>query len=78
MLEGVWRKENTVDGNANYYGHYGEQYGDSLKPGNRTAISQFSLSVVSNYLRPHESQHARPTYPSPSPGVHSNSRPSSQ
>ena len=30
---------------------------------------QFSLSVVSNSLRPHESQHARPPCPSPSPGV---------
>ena len=39
---------------------------------------QFSCSVVSNSLRPHESQHARPPFPSPSPGVHSNSRPSSQ
>ena len=39
---------------------------------------QFSHSVVSDSLRPHESQHARPPYPSPSPGVHSNSCPSSQ
>ena len=38
---------------------------------------QFSRSVVSDSLRPHESQHARPPCPSPSPGVHSNSRPSS-
>ena len=38
---------------------------------------QFSLSVVSDSLRPHELQHARPPCPSPSPGVHSNSRPSS-
>ena len=29
-------------------------------------------------LRPHESQHARPPCPSPTPGVHSNSRPSSR
>ena len=29
-------------------------------------------------LRPHESQHARPPCPSPTPGVHSNLRPSSQ
>ena len=36
---------------------------------------QFSCSVVSNSLRPHESQHARPPCPSPSPGVHSNSHP---
>ena len=39
---------------------------------------QFSRSVVSNSLRPHESQHARPHCPSPTPGVHSNSHPSSQ
>ena len=38
---------------------------------------QFSCSVVSNSLQPHESQHARPPCPSPSPGVHSDSRPSS-
>ena len=38
---------------------------------------QFSHSVVSDSLRPHESQHARPPCPSPTPGVHSNSRPSS-
>ena len=36
---------------------------------------QFSPSVVSNSLWPHESQHARPPCPSPSPGLHSNSRP---
>ena len=38
----------------------------------------FSRSVVSNSSRPHESQHARPPCPSPTPGVHSNSRPSSK
>ena len=38
---------------------------------------QFSRSVMSESLRPHESQHARPPCPSPTPGVHSNSRPSS-
>ena len=41
-------------------------------------ITQFSRSVVSDSLRPHELQHARPPCPSPTPGVHSNSRPSSQ
>jgi len=39
---------------------------------------QFSRSVVSNSLRHHESQHARPPCPSPTPGVHSDSCPSSQ
>ena len=33
---------------------------------------------MSDSLRPHESQHARPPYPSPTPRVHSDSRPSSQ
>ena len=39
---------------------------------------QFSCSVVSDSLRPHESQHARPPCASPTPRVHSDSRPSSQ
>ena len=39
---------------------------------------QFSHSVVSDSLRPHELQHARPPCPSPTPGVHSNSHPLSQ
>ena len=39
---------------------------------------QFSRSVVSNSLRPHELQHARPPCPSPTPRVHPNSCPSSQ
>ena len=39
---------------------------------------QFSRSVVSDSLRPHESQHARPPCPSPTPGVHSDSGPSSR
>ena len=38
---------------------------------------QFSCSVVSDSLRPHESQHTRPPCPSPTPGVYSNSCPSS-
>ena len=38
---------------------------------------QFSRSVVSNSMRPHEFQHTRPPCPSPSPGVHSDSCPSS-
>ena len=34
---------------------------------------QFSRSVMSDSLQPHESQHARPPCPSSTPGVHSNS-----
>ena len=33
---------------------------------------QFSRSVVSNSLWPHEPQHTRPPCPSPTPGVHPN------
>ena len=43
-----------------------------------SSVSQFSCSVVSDSLRPHESQHARRPCPSPTPGVHSDSHPSSQ
>ena len=39
---------------------------------------QFSCSVVSDSLQPHELQHARPPCPSPNPRVHSDSCPSSQ
>ena len=39
---------------------------------------QFSRSVVSDSLQPHESQHTRPPCPSPTPGVHSDSCPLSR
>ena len=39
---------------------------------------QFSHSVVSDSLQPHELQHSRPPCPSPPPGDHPNSHPSSQ
>ena len=39
---------------------------------------QFSRSVVSNSLQPHESWYTRPPCPSPTPGVYTNSCPSSQ
>ena len=41
-------------------------------------VSQFSRSVMFNSLWPHEWQHARSPCPSPTPGVHSDSRPSSR
>ena len=43
----------------------------------KSSSVQFSHSVMSNSLRPHESQHAKPPCLSPSPGVHSDSHPSS-
>ena len=39
---------------------------------------QFNRSVMSDSLWPYEPQHARPPCPSPTPGVHSDSHPSSQ
>ena len=42
-----------------------------------TSSVQFSHSVVSDSLQPHELQHTRPPCPSPTPGVHPNPRPSS-
>ena len=44
----------------------------------KVCLVRFSRSVVSNSLQPHESQHTRPPCPSPAPGVHSNSCPSSR
>ena len=52
-----------------------------LPHGLAAAISvsfQFSCSVMSDSLRPHELQHARPPWSSPTPRVQSDSRPSSQ
>ena len=49
-----------------------------LKKNNECILSvQFSRSVMSDSLWPHKSQHARPPCPSPTPGVHPNSCPSS-
>ena len=39
---------------------------------------QFSHSVMSSSLQPHELQHSKPPCPSPTPGVYSNSCPLSQ
>ena len=44
--------------------------GQKEKDKYRISSVQFSHSVVSDSLRPHESQHARPPCPSPTPGVH--------
>ena len=49
-----------------------------ITPKPLTVSVQFSLSVVSDSLRPHELQHARPPCPSPTPRVHPDSRASSQ
>ena len=52
--------------------------GKSVKMGAGFSSVQFSCLVVSDSLRPHKLQHARPPCPSLTPGVHSDSRPSSR
>ena len=51
---------------------------DAVKVLHSISSVQLSCSVVSDSLRPHESQHARPPCPSPTPRVHSDWHPSSQ
>ena len=45
---------------------------------NKHSSVQFSRTLMSNSLRPHEPQHARPPRPSPTPRVYPNSCPSSR
>ena len=52
--------------------------GDGVLPKSVINLIQFSSSVVFDSLQPHELQYARPPCPSPTPGVHSDSRPLSQ
>ena len=71
LKQGLW---------INLEGWDGEGDGREVQKGGDICISSVQLirSVVSDSLRPHESQHARPPCASPTPGVHSDSRPSSQ
>ena len=55
--------------------YYNSSHGDESF-GSISSV-QFSCSVMCDSLQPHESQHARPPCPSPTPGVYSNSCPSS-
>ena len=69
----VWKKYEE-----HHLGRAGEHRLHSQKASNRHQFSQFSHSVMSDSLQLHESKHARPPCASPSPGVHSNSHPSSR
>ena len=64
-------------GMSNLSTTYKDKYKENIL-GNLISSVQFSHSVMSNSLWPHESQHARPPCPSPSPRVDSNSCPSSR
>ena len=50
---------------------------DNVSSINKSSV-QFSCSVMSDSLWPHELQHTRPLCPSPTPGMHPNSCPSSR
>ena len=87
VLEGTWNviccnptlildSSSVMSGNiplccVNSHVHW--QTGDYLPWKSRVSSVQFSSSVVSDSLRPHELQLARPPCPSPTPGVHSDS-----
>ena len=91
-LEGTWNviccnhtvildSSSVMSGNiplccVNSHVHW--QTGDYLPWKSRVYSVQFSRSVMSDSLRPHESQHARPPCPLPTPRVHSDSCPWSQ
>ena len=71
-----------IVGNVNWYNHCGKRMEVTEKQTNKQTNKkielpsvQFSHSVLSEFLRPHESQHATPPCPSPAPGVHTDSRP---
>ena len=61
-------------------GSWGHKESDTTQGLSRRHVSsvQFSCSVMSDSLRPHEPQHTRPPCPSSTPGAHPNPCPSSQ
>ena len=76
--KGIKESQLTGSGNCGSQGKVGEkQFCDGYTAWSFSSV-QFSLLVVSDCLRSHESQHARPPCPSPAPGVHTNSCPLSQ
>src|SRR5574340_862613 len=68
-----WKQLNVQQQMTGYTKH-----GISIQWNIQLSSVQFSHSVVSDSLRPHESQHVRPPCSSPTPGVHPNSCPSSR
>ena len=72
----IYRQMDEEETVCLFYGWVTVHYG--LRNNGLFSSVRFSLSVVSNSLQPHVLQHTRPPCPSPTPGVHSNSHPSSQ
>ena len=63
----LWKQTQIQENQKSYFDHY------NVMQCNVLSSVQFSCSIVSDSLRPRESQHARPPCPSPTPGVHPNS-----
>ena len=61
-----------------WYIYYGHILSVIIESESHLSSVQFSRSVMSDFLRPHELQHTRPPCPSPTPGVYPNSCPSSR
>ena len=76
LQESKWNKINKIT-SVRYSAHWSMSMDFSLCIFMWYSV-QFSCSVVSDSLQPHGLQHTRPPYPSPTPGVYSNSCPSSQ
>ena len=71
ILPGKSHGQRSLEG----YSPWGHKESDTTEQIHFTSLPifssvQFSHLVVSDSLRPHESQHARPPCPSPTPGVH--------
>ena len=73
LRHAIFEKEQTYS----RYNSYSKELGMDTRKRVRASVqfSSVSHSVVSNSLWPHESQHPRPPCPSPTPGIHSDSRP---
>ena len=80
----IFKKSKSFE--SKYFSWFSSPFNSYMKRVGVTSVSkytkmasvQFSCSVMSDSLRPHESQHARPPCPSPTPRVHSDSCPLSQ
>ena len=72
----AWILERVDQGSNPGSLHWGRGVLSTGSPGKSQSVR--SVAQACPTLWPHESQHARPPCPSPTPGVHSNSRPSSQ
>ena len=80
----IWNGMDEFNTDEHYIYYYGEESlrrnGVSFIVNKRVLNALSSVQSLSRVysLRPHESQHARPPCPSPTPGVHPDSRPLSQ